>query len=135
MAADIASLTTHEEILALLRTCEQSESQVEGELDALLADAATLGQILGRLEGLAPTVASVEREARDVAARIDNTAQVAERISGQVRVLDDEQSKVKASIETVQAVQDLKVSNRSHSCRGAVLALIVLSSDDRWLSP
>lgn len=109
MAQDIASLTTHDDILAALRTCEASESAVDAQLDALLADAQTLSRLLQQIEALAPSVASVEREARDLALRIDNTAQVAQRISSQVRVLDDEQSKVKASIETLQAVQDLKV--------------------------
>lgn len=109
MAVDIASLTTAASVQEALRSCEASASAIDHALDAKIADAHTLAQLLHQLEALAPKVSSVEREARDLNGRIDNTAQVAERISSQVRSLDNEQSKVKASIETVQAVQDLKV--------------------------
>lgn len=108
-AVALSSLNSRHDILAALRTCESQESAIDSQLDAMLADAHSLNALLGRLEAAAPQITAVEEDARDLALRIDNTAEVAERISGQVRSLDDEQTKVKASIDTVQAVQDLKV--------------------------
>lgn len=108
-AVALSSLNSRHDILAALRTCESQESAIDSQLDAMLADAHSLNALLGRLEAAAPQITAVEEDARDLALRIDNTAEVAERISGQVRSLDDEQTKVKAAIDTVQAVQDLKV--------------------------
>lgn len=107
---DPARLTTAKDITEALRFYETLESQIDNDLDTLVSDHARIDSLLDDIDATLPTVATIELEARDLAVRIDNTAQVAERISGQVRQLDEEQSRVKESIDMAQSVQELKTA-------------------------
>ena len=88
---DVSACTTHHEILAAMRLYEARESSLDAALDQLIADRQELDSLLDKMDTLGPVVDSVQMDARELAIRIDNTAQVAERISGQVRKLDEEQ--------------------------------------------
>ena len=122
---DPATLTSPKEIAEAMRFYETLESQIDSDLDLLISDRARLTSLLDSVDALLPVVGSVQIEARELAMRIDNTAQVAERISSQVRQLDEEQSRVTESIEVVQAVQDLKT---------AIQAIAVSTEKQDWES-
>jgi chromosome segregation ATPase len=109
MIEDVAGLESLDDLQLAFRRCTTHESAVDAALDELLAQQATLHSLLDKVDHIQPVVAHVQYEAQELHLRIDNTAQVAERISGQVRSLDEEQSRVQASIDMLQAVQDLKV--------------------------
>lgn len=75
-------------ILAALRELEAQESRIDEDLSAMMADRAMLETLLGRIDSVRPVVEQVQLEAGELARRIDDTADVAERISGKVRQLD-----------------------------------------------
>lgn len=106
---DPAQLTSYDAIVEAMHFYDKVEAQIDDKLNGILADAATLDALLAQFDKLVPTLSRVETDVRELAVRVDNTAQVAQRISGQVRRLDEEQSRVKESIDTLQAIQDLKV--------------------------
>lgn len=110
---DPAKLTSSKAIAEALRFYEALESQIDNNLDVLISDRARVNTLLDSVDSMLPVVGSVQIEAQELAQRIDNTAEVAERISGQVRQLDEEQSRVTSCIEMVQAVQDLKTAIQS----------------------
>lgn len=78
-------------ILAAFRELEAEESRIDEELSAMMADRAMLETLLDRIDSVRPVVEQVQLEAGELARRIDDTADVAERISGKVRQLDLEQ--------------------------------------------
>lgn len=78
-------------ILAALRELEAEESRIDEDLSAMMADRAMLETLLDRIDSVRPVVEQVQMEAGELARRIDDTADVAERISGKVRQLDLEQ--------------------------------------------
>lgn len=78
-------------ILAALRELEAEESRIDEGLSAMMADRAMLETLLDRIDSVRPVVEQVQLEAGELARRIDDTADVAERISGKVRQLDLEQ--------------------------------------------
>ena len=110
---EVSSLQSYKELEDAMRFYETLESRIDNNLDVLISDRARLNDLLDNVDSMLPIVGSVQIEAQELSQRIDNTAQVAERISGQVRQLDEEQSRVTGSIEMVQAVQDLKTAIQS----------------------
>lgn len=78
-------------ILAALRELEAEESRIDEDLSAMMADRDMLETLLDRIDSVRPVVEQVQLEAGELARRIDDTADVAERISGKVRQLDLEQ--------------------------------------------
>jgi hypothetical protein len=78
-------------ILAALRDLEAEESRIDEELSSMMADRTMLETLLDRIDSVRPVVEQVQLEAGELARRIDDTADVAERISGKVRQLDLEQ--------------------------------------------
>lgn len=88
---DIASLTSPTEILAALRELDAEESLINSALDAILADTSTLDTQLDRIYQLREVVDEVENEGEVMADVVRETAVIAERISGKVRMLDLEQ--------------------------------------------
>lgn len=93
-----ASLQAPSDILSALRELEAEESRIDEELSTMMADRAMLETLLDRIDSVRPVVEQVQLEASELARRIDDTADVAERISGKVRQLDLEQ----VSIHIVQ---------------------------------
>ena len=88
---DPGQLETPADILAALRQLEAEESQIDEELSAMMGDRALLETLLDRIDSVRPVVEQVQLEAGELARRVDETADVAERISGKVRQLDLEQ--------------------------------------------
>ena len=78
-------------ILAALGELEAEESRIDEDLSAMMADRAMLETLRDRIDSVRPVVEQVQLEAGELARRIDDTADVAERISGKVRQLDLEQ--------------------------------------------
>lgn len=88
---DPTQLASASDIHNALRALEAEESQVDEELSVLMGDRALLETLLDRIDGVRPVVELVQLEAEDLAKRVDETADIAERISGKVRQLDLEQ--------------------------------------------
>ena len=90
---DPGQLETPADILSALRELEAEESQIDEELSAMMADRALLETLLDRIDSVRPVVEQVQLEAGELARRVDETAEIAERISGKVRQLDLEQAR------------------------------------------
>ena len=88
---DPGQLELPSDILQALRELEAEESQIDEELSAMIADKALLETLLDRIDSVRPVVEQVQLEAGELARRVDETADIAERISGKVRQLDLEQ--------------------------------------------
>ena len=97
-------LETPAEILAALQQLEAEESQIDEELSAMMGDRALLETLLDRIDSVRPVVEQVQLEAGELARRVDETADVAERISGKVRQLDLEQVSVAHGCAVMPAV-------------------------------
>ena len=106
-------LETPAEILAALQQLEAEESQIDEELSAMMGDRALLETLLDRIDSVRPVVEQVQLEAGELARRVDETADVAERISGKVRQLDLEQV---GSVMTVHSVHLCCVAPPSNFC-------------------
>jgi hypothetical protein len=88
---DPSELDDPAEILRVLRELESLESQTDDELSALISDRSMLETLLDRVDSVRPVVEQVQLEAGELARKVDETADIAERISGKVRQLDLEQ--------------------------------------------
>ena len=88
---DPSQLVTPEAILDALRELEAEEARIDDELAASMADRDSLETLLERIDSVRPVVEQVQLEAAELARRVEDTAVVAERISGKVRQLDLEQ--------------------------------------------
>lgn len=88
------SLETPADILTALRELEAEESQIDEELSAVMSDKVLLDALLDRIDSVRPVVEQVQQEASELARRVEETADIAERISGKVRQLDLEQVRV-----------------------------------------
>ncbi|KAI5479668.1 hypothetical protein MNV49_003178 [Pseudohyphozyma bogoriensis] len=109
------TLTTRAEIEEQLTLLTYQESTLDQTLASLISSRQRLASQLSALQGLREVVDGIEGEAEHMAREVRGVAETADRVGGKVRVLDEEQSRVKASIEVVQAVQDLKSSIASLS--------------------
>jgi ribosome assembly protein YihI (activator of Der GTPase) len=88
---DLDALTTPASLRQALRDLQTKESVLDDTLSALVSDRQRIDALLDRIDALAPLVGVTHTDAHDLAARVDATANVAERISGKVRILDLEQ--------------------------------------------
>ncbi|GAA5869453.1 hypothetical protein JCM16303_000476 [Sporobolomyces ruberrimus] len=107
---DPASLLTRQDIERHLSSLTAQESELDARLAGLISSRARLSSHLKALESLRPVVSGIQGESAHMAAEIGAVAETAERVGAKVRGLDEEQSRVKASIDVVQAVQDLKTA-------------------------
>ena len=87
-------LSSPSEILEALRQLEAEEAAIDAELAAMVQDRQLLDTLLDRIDSVRLVVEQVQLEATQLARRDDETADVAERISGKVRQLDLEQVRV-----------------------------------------
>ncbi|KAF2770414.1 COG4-domain-containing protein [Teratosphaeria nubilosa] len=105
----VYSASSVQEIRAALAELGEREAAVTARLDNLLATQKDLTRQLGRLD-----LARAQLGAQVVAARaisngmLSNAASTAHRISGAVKRLDHEQANVKATLEVVEQVAELK---------------------------
>lgn len=127
---DPSLLTTRSEIDAQLAALTQHESQLDAKLADLISSRSKLSTQLNSLDGLREVIHGIQHAAGHMSSEVGRVAETAERVGGKVRILDEEQvrrlcllsrmnksdgsavrqSRVKESIEVVQAVQDLKTS-------------------------
>ncbi|KDE05958.1 hypothetical protein MVLG_03644 [Microbotryum lychnidis-dioicae p1A1 Lamole] len=107
---DVSTLTSRSLIEQHLAELTRHESSLDDQLVQLISAKQPLQSQLDRLGSLKEVVHGIQGEASHLCRQVAQVATTAERVGGKVRVLDQEQSRVKEAIEYVQAVQDLKTS-------------------------
>lgn len=106
---DLSRAATADDIRAALRDLSQREAAITSRLDTLLASQKDLSRDLSRLD-----LARAQVGAQVVATRaishgmLADAAATAQRISGAVRKLDREQAAVRATLDVVEQVAELK---------------------------
>jgi len=107
--SDVYSASSVEEIRAALSELGQREAAVTARLDTLLATQKDLSRQLGRLDLARAQLGSQVMATRTISnGMLSNAASTAHRISGAVKKLDTEQAAVKATLEVVEQVAELK---------------------------
>ncbi|SCV74096.1 BQ2448_6528 [Microbotryum intermedium] len=107
---DVSTLTSRSLIEQHLAELTRHESSLDEQLLQLISTKQPLQAQLDRLGSLKEVVHGIQGEASHLCRQVAQVATTAERVGGKVRILDQEQSRVKEAIEYVQAVQDLKTS-------------------------
>ncbi|KAI9800135.1 MAG: hypothetical protein M1833_003462 [Piccolia ochrophora] len=106
---DIFSASSLSEIQSTLGQLREQEASVTAQLDALVASQKDLSRELGRLDLLRAHLGAQVVSTRGISnGMLSNAASTANRISSAVKRLDLEQSRVKATLEVVEQVADLK---------------------------
>ncbi len=107
--ADIYKASSVAEIRATLAQLNDKEASVTARLNSLIASQKDLSRELGRLDLLRAHLGSQAVATRSIShGMLSNAATTANRISSAVRDLDLEQSRVKATLEVVEQVAELK---------------------------
>ncbi|CAH7672834.1 COG4 transport protein-domain-containing protein [Phakopsora pachyrhizi] len=104
----LSGLNSHLDLINALTSLESVEFQVDESLSKLISSNEKLVQPLKEIGELKPRVKSLINDTCVLSDLVNERAAVAERISGKVRVLDLEQSRVKECIDRVQAATELK---------------------------
>ncbi|OKL55624.1 hypothetical protein UA08_09079 [Talaromyces atroroseus] len=106
---DIFNASSVSEIKATLLHLHDQEAAVTARLDALVASQKDFSRELGRLDLLRAHLGTQVNTARNIShGMLSPAAATADRISGAVRRLDLEQARVKATLEVVEQVAELK---------------------------
>ncbi|KAF9884713.1 hypothetical protein FE257_001342 [Aspergillus nanangensis] len=106
---DIFNASSVAEIKATLSHLHDQEASVTARLDALVASQKDFSRELGRLDLLRAHLGSQSTTTRSIShGMLSDAAATADRISSAVRRLDLEQSQVKATLEMVEQVAELK---------------------------
>ncbi|KAK5067129.1 Golgi transport complex subunit 4 [Cryomyces antarcticus] len=106
---DIYKASSVAEIRATLAHLSHRQAAVTARLDTLVASQKDLSRELGRLDLLRAHLGSQVVHARSVSnGMLSDAASTANRISGAVKRLDQEQHAVKATLEVVEQVAELK---------------------------
>ncbi|KAI9701791.1 MAG: hypothetical protein M1836_001135 [Candelina mexicana] len=109
IAADIFKASSVAEIQATLAKLNNQEASVTARLDSLIASQKDLSRELGRLDLLRAHLGSQAVTTRAISnGMLSNAASTANRISSSVKKLDLEQSRVKATLDVVEQVAELK---------------------------
>ena len=110
-----------DELRAALAHLTRQEATVTARLDALIASQNDLSRELGRLDLLRAQLGSHVLSARAIGHdMLADAASTAHRISGAVKRLDQEQANVKATLEVVEQVAELKACVQGvHGSMGA----------------
>jgi hypothetical protein len=108
-ALDVYAATSVADIHAALAELHQHEALVTQRLDALVASQKDLSRELGRLDLLRAHLGTQVVNTRAIShAMLADAAATANRISSAVKRLDREQSNVKATLDVVEQVAELK---------------------------
>ncbi|KAF7190758.1 Conserved oligomeric Golgi complex subunit 4 [Pseudocercospora fuligena] len=108
-AKDVYNASSIDEIRASLEELSQREAAVTSRLDTLLASQKDLSRQLNRLDLARAQLGSQVVATRNISnGMLSNAASTAHRISGAVKKLDQEQAAVKATLEVVEQVAELK---------------------------
>lgn len=106
---DIFNASSVAEIKATLSHLHTQEASVTARLDALVTSQKDLSRELGRLDLMRAHIGSHASTTRSIShGMLSEAAGTAERISSAVRRLDLEQARVKATLEVVEQVAELK---------------------------
>ncbi|KAI9926651.1 hypothetical protein ASPWEDRAFT_120945 [Aspergillus wentii DTO 134E9] len=106
---DIYNASSVAEIKATLSHLHNQEASVTARLDALVASQKDFSRELGRLDVLRANLGSKTSTTRSIShGMLSDAAATADRISSAVRSLDLEQARVKATLEVVEQVAELK---------------------------
>lgn len=107
--SDIFNASSVAEIKATLSHLQDQEATVTAQLDALVTSQKDFSRELGRLDLLRAHLGSQTSNTRSIShGMLSDAAATADRISSAVRRLDLEQARVKATLEVVEQVADLK---------------------------
>jgi len=104
----LAGLHSHLELISALTHLESVEYQVDQSLSKLLSSSDRIDSALNTIAEIEPIVQDLSEDASALHEVVIERAEVAERISSKVRVLDLEQSRVKDCIDRVQSAAELK---------------------------
>ncbi|KAI9720651.1 MAG: hypothetical protein M1812_002831 [Candelaria pacifica] len=108
-APDIFKASSVAEIQATLAQLNDQDASVTPRLDTLIASQKDLSRELGRLDLLRAHLGSQAVTTRTISnGMLSNAASTANRISSAVKKLDLEQSRVKATLDVVEQVAELK---------------------------
>jgi hypothetical protein len=108
-APNIYTAASIAEIKSALSELHKKEALVTSRLDALIASQKDFQRELGRVDFLRANVSSQASKARSISnGMLSDAAGTANRISSSVKKLDLEQSRVKATLEVVEQVAELK---------------------------
>ncbi|KAI1916193.1 Golgi transport complex subunit 4 [Ophidiomyces ophidiicola] len=106
---NIFNATSVSEIRATLSALHDREASVTASLDSLVASQKDFSRELGRLDLLRAHIGSQASTTRTIShGMLSDTAAMAQRLSSAVERLDMEQSRVKATLEMVEQVAELK---------------------------
>ncbi|CAL5874941.1 uncharacterized protein PFLUO_LOCUS9243 [Penicillium psychrofluorescens] len=106
---DVFNASSVAEIKATLSHLHTQEASVTARLDALVSSQKDLSRELGRLDLMRAHIGSQASTTRNIShGMLSEAAGTAERISSAVRRLDLEQARVKATLEVVEQVAELK---------------------------
>jgi hypothetical protein len=106
---DIFNASSVAEIKAALSRLHNQEAAVTARLDALVTSQKDLSRELGRLDLMRANIGTQTSTTRSIShGMLSGAAGTAERISSAVRRLDLEQARVKATLEVVEQVAELK---------------------------
>lgn len=107
--SDIFNASSVAEIKTALSRLHSQEASVTARLDALVTSQKDLSRELGRLDLMRANIGSQASTTRSIShGMLSEAAGTAERISSAVRRLDLEQARVKATLEVVEQVAELK---------------------------
>ncbi|KAJ5662670.1 hypothetical protein N7462_011596 [Penicillium macrosclerotiorum] len=107
--SDIFNASSVAEIKAALSRLHSQEASVTARLDALVTSQKDLSRELGRLDLLRAHIGTQTSTTRSLShGMLSGAAETADRISSAVRRLDLEQARVKATLEVVEQVAELK---------------------------
>ncbi|MBW0480142.1 hypothetical protein O181_019857 [Austropuccinia psidii MF-1] len=104
----LAALNSHLDLINALTHLEASEYKIDQSLSQLLSSPDRIESSLDTIGHLKPNLSSLTHDALTLHEIVTERAAVAERISGKVRVLDLEQSRVTNCIDRVQSATELK---------------------------
>lgn len=108
---DPRALSNLPEILSCLSAIQSEEAEVSNSLAELLNARDPIITSLNRLHSLYSHLHGLRLDASHLLNKVSQTAQTAERVGGQVRLLDDEMGRVREAGERVARVMELKVNS------------------------
>jgi hypothetical protein len=108
-ASDVFAATSVAEIHAALQQLHDQEATVTHQLNTLIASQKDLSRELGRLDLLRAHLGTQAVNTRNISnGMLSDAASTANRISSAVKRLDQEQTNVKATLDVVEQVAELK---------------------------
>jgi prefoldin subunit 5 len=102
-------MTQIEHLKKQLNELNDRERELEYEIDSLVSSDVQVNQLLQTLYQIQPQIDLVIGQSKMTYNMVNDTSQLADKISKQVRLLDSEHSQVKQTLDLVEDIQDIKV--------------------------